>query len=160
MFRTLIITSLLATALFAFAAGQHPASSARAHPSSSAHANAIAGAAGAQRIEACTNAAAAMLEALKKGDAKTAASDFDATMQQKLGAGKLAEVWKEVEGKLGKLQTIGTAQNMMYGDYVVVIQPLHFESGDLNAQVACGADGKIAGFFLRPGASSAPASGD
>lgn len=156
MFRTLIVTGLLAVPLFAFAAGQHPASSARAHPSTSAHANAITGAAGAQRIEACANAAETMLNALEKGDARTATADFDATMQQKLGADKLAEIWKEVEGKLGKLRTIGAAQNMMYEDYAVVIQPLHFQSGDLNAQVACGADGKIAGFFLRPGASSAP----
>lgn len=160
MFRTLIATTLLAAPPFALAAGQHPASSARAHPASSAHANAIAGAAGAQRIEACTNAAETMINALEKGDAKAATADFDAAMQQKLGTDKLAEVWTQVEGKLGKLQTIGAAQNMMYEDYVVVIQSLRFQSGDLNAQVACGADGKIAGFFLRPGASSAPASGD
>jgi len=157
MYRTLIAMGLLATPAFASAAGQHPASSARAHPGSSSHANATAGAAGAQRIEACTNATDILVNSLEKGDAKAATSGFDATMQEKLGANKLGELWKQVEGKLGKLQKIGAPQNVMYQGYVVVIQPLHFETGDLNAQVACDADGKIAGFFLRPGASSAPA---
>ncbi|HET7161643.1 MAG TPA: DUF3887 domain-containing protein [Rhodanobacteraceae bacterium] len=160
MYRKLIVMGLLATPAFALAAGQPPSESARDHPAFSAHANATAGAADAQRIEACTRAAGIMINTLEKGDARTATSDFDATMQEKLGPDKLGEVWKQVEGKLGKLQKIGTPQNMMYQGYAVVIQSLHFETGDLDAQVACDADGRIAGFFLHPGASSVPASDD
>jgi len=160
MYRKLIVVGLLATPAFALAAGQHPSDSAHDHPAFSAHANATAGAADAQRIESCTRAAGIMINTLEKGDAKAATSDFDATMQEKLGADKLGEVWKQVEGKLGKLQRIGTPQNMMYQGYAVVIQSLHFETGDLDAQVACDADGRIAGFFLHPDASSVPASND
>lgn len=154
------IAAALIAALPALAFGQSPSMGEKPHPSNSAHANATAGAAGAQRIEACIHAADGMIAALDKGDFKAAASDFDTTMQHKLGAEKLGEVWKQVEGKLGKLQKIGAPQNMMYQNYVVVIQLLHFATGELDAQVACDIQGKIAGFFVRPGASAAPASGD
>jgi hypothetical protein len=158
------MATLLAAAApaIALAASQHPADSARAHPASSAHANATAGADGAARIEGCSNAAAIMLDTLEKGDAKGATSDFDATMKANLGADKLTAVWQHVESQMGKLQTLGTPQNMLYRGRVIITRPLHFEKGDLDAQVACDADGKIAGFFLRRGASpaSAPASSD
>ncbi|WHZ18799.1 MAG: hypothetical protein OJF55_000948 [Rhodanobacteraceae bacterium] len=151
---------ILASPLLAVA--QNPAVSARPHPAPSAHANAVAGQADAARIEACTHIANAMVDNLEKGDAKAATADFDATMRTNLGADKLGAIWKQVGGQVGKLQGHGTPQNMMYQGYAVIILPLRFEKGGLDAQVACDADGKVAGFFLRPGAApsdSAPASG-
>ena len=161
----LTMATLLAAAVpaIALAASQHPADSARAHPASSAHSNAMAGAAGAARIEACSNAAAIMLDTLEKGDAKGATSNFDATMKANLDADKLTAVWEHVESQMGKLQTLGMPQNMLYRGRVIITRSLHFEKGDLDAQVACDGDGKIAGFFLRRGAASpasAPASSD
>src|SRR5690606_31013178 len=92
---TIAVFATLAISSLAFAAGlQHPADQARTHPGSSAHANAVAGAAAARRIEACGNAASAMIRNLETGDAEAATADFDATMHANLDAGRLGTVWK------------------------------------------------------------------
>ena len=156
MSRKLFVVALIAaiTPTLAFA-GQPSATS--AHPAVGAHVNAMAGETDAARIETCTTATNTLLDNLEKNDDKAATSDFDATMRAHLSADKLSAVWKQVGSQMGTLQTRGTPQNMLYQSHVIVILPLHFEKGDLNAQVACDADGKIAGFFLRPD-SAAPAS--
>lgn len=160
--RVLLAATLLILAGSTLATAQHPAANARPHPAPGAHANAVAGHADAARIEACTNTANALVDNLERGDAKAASANFDATMQANLDADKLDAVWKQVGGQVGKLQGHGTPQNMMYEGYAVVTLPLQFEKGGVNAQVACDADGKVAGFYLRPAAApstSAPTSG-
>lgn len=156
MHRTLIVTVLLAAPAPAFAAGQHPSASARPHPSSGAHANAVAGQTNAARIEACGHLSDALLGALDKGDYKAATSDFDARMLAGLDPGKLAKAWASVGTQLGKLETRGTPQTVMYEGIPVITTPLQFEKGNLAAQVACDNDGKVAGFYLRPVASASP----
>lgn len=136
------------------AAEQQPADATSAHPAASAQANAAAGQAGAARIEACTTAANALIDHLAKGEDKAATSDFDATMRANLGPDKLAAAWKQVQSKAGNLGRRGAPQNMTHNGFVIVLLPLHFTKADFNAQVACDADGKIAGFFLRPATSS------
>lgn len=142
----------------AFAAGQHPADSARSHPAPEAHANATAGHADAARIEACAGKARAIIDNLAEGDTKAATADFDATMRTSLSAAQLGAVWNQVHDQMGALQGRGAPQNMMYQEHIIIALPLRFENGGVNAQVACDADGKVAGFFLRPAASAAPAS--
>lgn len=156
MHRTLAITILLAAPAPAFAAGQHPSATARPHPSSGAHANAMAGQADAARIEGCGNLSDAMLDALDKGDYKAATSDFDARMLAGLDPGKLAKAWASVGTQLGKLETRGTPQTVMYEGIPVVTTRLQFEKGNLAAQVACDNYGKVSGFYLRPVASASP----
>lgn len=150
--RILIAIALCTLTAPAFAAGQPPAPS--ANPASSAHANALAGQASAARIEACTVATNALIDNLEKGNDKAATADFDVTMLANLGADKLAEVWQQVGGQFGKLRGRGMPQNVLVQNRVVITLPLRFEKGGLNAQVACDADGKIAGFFLRPAAAA------
>jgi len=157
--RTLILATLvtLATPAISWAAGQqHPADTARDHPAASAHANAMAGQAGAARIETCTATTNTLIDHLEKGDFTAATANFDANMKANLGTDKLSQFWKQVTGQVGTLQGRGAPQNMMYQGHAVITLPLHFEKGDANAQVACDADGKVAGFFLRP--ASTPAS--
>lgn len=153
MQRKSIITVFVALGLPALALASAPSSSSNTHPASSAHATAVAGETDATRIEACINASTAMIGNLDKGDFKAAGADFDTNMQAHLGADKLGSVWQQVSHQMGKLQGHGEPQNVMYQNHVVITQPLHFEKGDVNAQVACDADGKIAGFFLRPAAA-------
>lgn len=159
MHRQLILAALAALAMPAIsraAAQQSPAATAQDHPAASAHANATAGAAGAARIETCTATTGTLIDHLEKGDFKAATSNFDANMKANLGAAKLGQFWKQVASQVGALQDRGAPQNMMYEGHAVITLPLHFEKGDANAQVACDADGKVAGFFLRP--ASTPAS--
>lgn len=156
------LVALVVPAL-AFAAPQHPASNARPHPAASAHSVAAAGEANARRIEACSEVSASMLAALDRGDYDAAASTFDARMQTLLDAQKLRLAWTSTVTQLGKLDSRGSPQTLLYEDNPVVATPLRFANGALVAQVACDPDGKIAGFFMRPAGAasgSAPASGD
>ncbi|HKZ09249.1 MAG TPA: DUF3887 domain-containing protein [Rhodanobacteraceae bacterium] len=158
MHRKLILVAFAALSMpgMSLAAGQlHPADTAQDHPAASAHANATAGEAGAARIETCTATTNTLIDHLEKGDFTAATSNFDATMKANLGADKLGQFWKQVASQVGTLQGRGTPRNMMYEGHAVISLPLHFEKGDANAQVACDADGKVAGFFLRPASASA-----
>lgn len=157
MQRQLALAALCASMLLApaLAAAQNPAASASPHPAASAHANAVAGEADAARIEACVASANTLLDSLDKGAYKAATANFDAAMLANLGADKLGEVWQGVGKQVGKLQGRGTPQNVMVQGHAIVTVPLRFEKADINAQVACDADGKIAGFFLRPAAAPA-----
>lgn len=157
MHRKLIVTiaALVMPAISLAAGQQHPAATAQDHPAASAYANATAGQANAVRIETCTATTNTLIDHLEKGHFKAATSSFDATMRANLDADKLAQFWKQVAGQVGTLQGRGTTQNMMYEGHAVITLPLHFEKGDANAQVACGADGKVAGFHLRPASTPA-----
>ncbi|MGH8116879.1 MAG: DUF3887 domain-containing protein [Rhodanobacteraceae bacterium] len=148
-----VLAAIMMPAL-ASAAGQHPTDAARPHPAADAHANATAGQAGAARIEACTATANALIDHLARGDDKAATAGFDATMRSNLGQDKLAAAWKQVQSQAGNLERRGAPQNMTHQGFVIVLLPLHFTKAVFNAQVACNADGKIAGFFLRPATSS------
>lgn len=155
----IVMLAALVAAIPPIALAGGPASTERAHPSASAHANATAGHASAARIEACTHVATTLIANLDKGDFKAATADFDATMTASIGADKLGAVWQQIGQQVGKLQGHGTPQNAMYQGDVVVVLPLHFVKGNLNAQVACDASGKVAGFFLRPAAAPAGSAG-
>ena len=155
----IVMFAALAAALPAIALANGPASTERAHPSASAHANATAGHASAARIEACTHAATALVANLDKGDYKAATSNFDAPMAASISAEKLGAIWQQVGQQVGKLHGHGTPRNAMYQGDVVVLLPLHFEKGNVNAQVACNAGGKVTGFFLRPAAATAGSAG-
>lgn len=155
MHRTLPWSAVLGLCIpaLALATSQPPAASARSQSAASTHASAMAGAAGASHIEACTAATGTLIDNLAKGDDKAATSDFDATMQSELGADKLHAAWQQVMAKMGALQRRGAPQNVIYQGHVIITLPLQFAKGAINAQVACDADGKIAGFFMRPAAA-------
>lgn len=151
MHRQLLAAALIAVLpVLAFGAGQSPAATEKPHPSASAHANAVAGQADAARMEACGNLSGALLDAFDKGDFKTATAHFDSQMLAVVDAQKLGEVQKSIGGQFGKLESRGTPQSVMYQGMAVVSTPVHYAKGDLAAVVACGKDGKVAGFRLHP----------
>ena len=156
MHRTSIAAALIAVLpALALGAGQPPAATEKPHPSSSAHANAMAGQAGAARIEACGNLSGALLDAFDKGDFKATAAHFDSRMLAVVDAQKLGEVQKSIGAQFGKLESRGAPQSVMYQGLAIVSTPLHYAKGDLAAIVACDNDGKVAGFRLNPVAPSA-----
>ncbi|MGH8147030.1 MAG: DUF3887 domain-containing protein [Rhodanobacteraceae bacterium] len=151
--RSLAVIALFALFSLAPAAATPPFASG-VHPAASAHATAMAGQAGAMRIEACVHASNAFLDDLAKADYKAATDNFDAKMQG-FGSEKLAAAWQSIATRYGKLESRSAPQNVMYQDYVVVTVPLHFAKGDLGARLACDASGKFAGFHIVP-ATTAP----
>lgn len=156
MLRSLAVTALFALIAPALAAATPPIASG-AHPAASAHATAMAGLAGAMRIEACVHASNTFLDDLAKADYKAATGNFDARMQG-FGSEKLEAAWQSIAAQYGKLESRGAPQNVMYQDYVVVTVPLHFAKGDLGARLACDASGKFAGFHIVPAATAPSAS--
>lgn len=154
MYLNLIFGLLVAVPALQLAAGQQPAAGAATHPAVSAHANAVAGQANAARIEACASLSRALLEALGKGNFKDAASSFDEHLRTALDPHALGIAWKTVGRQLGRLESRGDAKNMMYKSMPVIATPLHFEKGDLMAQVVCDQGGRIAAFRVRPAAQA------
>lgn len=141
---------IVALPALAFGAGQSPAATEKPHPSTSAHANAEAGQANATRLEACGDLSAKMLNALEKGDYKTATANFDPRMSANLDAKKLGQVWTSMSTQFGALQSRGFPQAAMYQELFIVVTPLYFEKGGLKAQIVCTMHDKIAGFHLQP----------
>lgn len=159
MQRALLVSATMALAISASApaTAQHPAASTATHPASTAHATAVDAHTDAARIEACTQATGAFIDSLDKGDFQAATGNFDEQMKAALGADKLGALWQSIGAKYGKLASRGTPQNMMVQGLAVVTLPLRFEKGDLGARLACGEDGKFAGFHLVPVPPAEPA---
>lgn len=99
-------------------------------------------------IEACMVKTTALLDALDKGDYASAGRDFNAQVRAGAPADKLKTVWESLPQKFGARGSRGAAQNGTSNGYIVITVPLAFQNGNLAAQVACGADGKIAGFHV------------
>jgi Protein of unknown function (DUF3887) len=77
-------------------------------------------------------------------------ADFDAHLQQRLTADRLAAGWASVIGMFGQLDRIGEPFARRIGDDTLVDVPLHFEAGDARGIVRLDADGKVAGLAIRP----------
>lgn len=174
MKQTIVITAaLLGVCAAAPAAPPQPAThqvpiappAATASPAAKAI-NDLAPQAAAAEIESCMSKADALLAALDKADYKGAEMDFNPTMQAGLPPGQLKQVWESLPARFGTPGPRGAPRNHLSGGYVMITVPMPYQKMMLAAQVACEADGKIAGFHLMalpatepgPAASAAPAS--
>lgn len=98
----------------------------------------------------CQTLSARMLDHLDKADFSGATQDFDGRMKTALSPGKLAQVWQSLPTHFGVKGVRDAATVTDSGGDEVVITPLHYGAGLIDAQVACGADGRIAGFYIKP----------
>lgn len=99
----------------------------------------------------CQTLSTRLLDHLDTGDFAGATNDFDDRMKAGLGADKLGDVWQSLPQQFGARGARGTATVSMVSGDTMVVTPLHYGDRLLDAQVACGSDGKIAGFYLKPG---------
>jgi hypothetical protein len=97
----------------------------------------------------CTARATSLLDDAEKADFAGATRDFDAKMRTALPPPKLKEAWESL-AQFGKLVARGQSHIGTGQGYLVVMIPLIFEKTNLVAQVACGSDGRIAGFHITP----------
>jgi hypothetical protein len=97
----------------------------------------------------CEARAAALLDAAQKADYATATRDFDAKMRTALPAPKFQQAWESLL-QFGRLQARGQAHPMKGDGYIAITIPLIFDKANLYAQIACGSDGRIAGFYVKP----------
>ncbi len=102
-----------------------------------------------RQANGCESRSNALLDAAQKGDFATATKDFDAKMRGALPAAKFKDTWASL-AQFGNLQARGQPHPGKGEGYFVVMTPLIFDKGNLVAQVACGSDGLIAGFYVKP----------
>jgi Protein of unknown function (DUF3887) len=98
----------------------------------------------------CQAATTRLLDHLDKGDYAGATADFNDKMKAAEPADKLSALWQSMPLQLGAPGVREPAQVSAVPNYVVVVTALHYGQGMIDAQVACDADGKIGGFYIRP----------
>lgn len=98
---------------------------------------------------ACEARATSLLDAAQKGDYAGATRDFDAKMRAGLPALKFKQAWESL-AQFGALTARGQTHLATDDGYIAVTVPLLFEKANLYAQVACGSDGRVAGFYIKP----------
>lgn len=103
----------------------------------------------------CQARATSLLDDVEKGDYKGATSAFDAKMHTAMPPPKLKEAWDQIS-QFGKLVARGQSHLSSGEGYTLVMIPLIFEKANLVAQIACGTDGRIAGFYVKPVPKPAP----
>ena len=106
-------------------------------------------------VQGCESRALMLLDAAEKGDYATATHDFNAKMRSALPVEKFKQAWTSL-AQFGKLEARGQSHPGMAEGYSIVNVPLVFEKANLYAQVACGSDGLIAGFYVKPLDTSQP----
>jgi hypothetical protein len=100
-------------------------------------------------VAICQAHATALLDAAQKGDYAGATRDFDAKMRGALPEPKFREAWESLQ-RFGALTARGQPHPMSGQGYIAITVPLLFEKANLYAQVACGSDGRVAGFYVKP----------
>jgi dienelactone hydrolase len=97
--------------------------------------------------------AAALVDALAKGDFKTAVKDFDKVMLEKLPADKLKDTWEKISKQVGPFQKRTALRSEKGGKHEMVLVTCQFEKLALDARVVFTEDGKITGLFFIPASS-------
>ena len=95
----------------------------------------------------CVARSTNMLDDAAKADFGGATRDFDAKMRTEMPPAKLKQQWDSM-AQFGKLVARGQSHVSSGQGYLVVMIPLIFEKTNLVAQIACGSDGRIAGFHV------------
>lgn len=102
-----------------------------------------------RRADACIARTGSLLDAAVAGDFDKATRDFDAKMRSAMTAGQFGQNWASL-AQFGRFTARGQSHPALHEGYVVVTVPLVFEKANLYAQVSCGSDGRIAGFYVKP----------
>jgi dienelactone hydrolase len=95
-------------------------------------------------------AANAILDDMDAGRFASVYMRFSPDMAQAVSADKLKAVWVSLPQQFGKFEHRGTARVETVNGMTVVSVPLAFEHFALEASIATDADGKVAGFLVRP----------
>jgi len=109
-----------------------------------------------KRIAAgCVARATSLLDEAQKADYGNVTRDFDAKMRTDMPAAKFKQQWESL-GQFGKLVARGQSHLGTGEGYTLVMIPLIFEKNNLVAQIACGSDGRIAGFHVTEAPKTTP----
>ena len=107
--------------------------------------------------EDCSSRAEAILLALDEGRFEDASTQFDARMSAALPAGQLGQVWNSLPAQVGARKARGEVIAGTQGGNATATIPLEFERMWLSLFIACDAEGKVGGLFVRPYSPPQPA---
>lgn len=93
-----------------------------------------------------------VLQAFLDGRFEDVRSSFDERMLEACSAELLADVREKVRAGAGSVEEIGTPAVSIRDGYTVVDIPVGLERASGTGQVILGADGRVAGLFVRPAA--------
>ena len=99
---------------------------------------------------ACVAHAAASLDALTHGDYAGARKDFSAVVAEQVGAARLEQIWKQLQGMQGAYQSHGTVQRKIFAEQLGAATTLSFARGKLGFVATCDAQDKITGYRFVP----------
>lgn len=71
-------------------------------------------------------------------------------MKAVLGADRLAKIWPALIQQMGARGAREPVQLKQVGSHTLIVTPLHYGAHLVNAEVACDADGRVSGFFIKP----------
>ncbi|TXH64705.1 MAG: alpha/beta fold hydrolase, partial [Lysobacteraceae bacterium] len=98
-----------------------------------------------------------MVERMDAGDFAAVRARFDETMAAGLSIEQLQQLWGALPSQLGARKDIGTPRVIAHDNLRIAALPIRFENATIEAMFAFAADGRIAGFGLRPADSASPA---
>lgn len=93
--------------------------------------------------------AIALVVDILEGRWESARQQFGETLREALSADRIADTMAQVAGLVGAYGAMGEPFVHQAGPYTLVRVPLHFEAGEMTAQVAFDAQGEIAGVHIR-----------
>lgn len=97
-----------------------------------------------------------LLDRLDAGQYAAAEADFSAQMKAAVPADKLKAVWESLPAQMGAAGPRGEAATSEADGFRIVVIPLHYANGALQARIVLDKDDKVAGFLVQP-AAAAPA---
>ena len=95
----------------------------------------------------CEARASGLVENAQKANYGEATRDFDAVMRSALPPAKFKLQWESLS-QFGALTARGPSHLGKGDGYTIVMIPLIFDKANLVAQIACGSDGRVAGFHV------------
>lgn len=98
-----------------------------------------------------------VVQQLSAGQFGNVEAQYSAQMSAALPPGKLATAWAGLLDQAGSFDSITGARTSRVSIYDVVVVACKFERAMIDAEIAFGPDGKIAGLFFRPHQEPSPA---
>ena len=103
-----------------------------------------------------TATATRLLDQLDAGRYTEAEAMFSAQMKAAVPAEKLKAVWESLPAQMGAAGPRGNALTSEADGFRVVVIPLHYANGALQARIVLDRDDKVAGFLVQPAAATPP----
>ncbi|MEN5208743.1 alpha/beta fold hydrolase [Stenotrophomonas terrae] len=113
----------------------------------------LAAAATANAGEAPATLAGRLLDQLDAAQYAAAEASFSPQMKAAVPADKLKAVWESLPAQMGAAGPRGTAVTSETDGFRIVVIPLQYANGGLQARIVLDKDDKVAGFLVQPAAA-------